>query len=135
MEKDVAIVGVGQSPFTRRCGLSIGELCFSAYLEAMKGTRLKNDEIGASVVCSATEYDKQRSPAGVISDYLNLRGKPTFCVESLCSSSSASLSLCSTDCLCVELDSFVRSSFEREASFSFTSSKERSKEPRPIRNV
>ncbi len=91
MEKDVAIVGVGQSPFTRRCGLSIGELCFSAYLEAMKGIRLKNDEIGASVVCAATEYDKQRSPAGVVSDYLNLRGKPTFCVESLCSSSSSGL--------------------------------------------
>ncbi len=91
MEKDVAIVGVGQSPFTRRCGLSIGELCFSAYVEAMKGIRLNNDEIGASVICSATEYDKQRSPAGVISDYLNLRGKPTFCVESLCSSSSSGL--------------------------------------------
>ncbi len=91
MEKDVAIVGVGQSPFMRRCGVSIGELCFWAYQEAMEGIRLKNEEIDASVVCSATEYDKQRSPAGVVSDYLNLRGKPTFCVESLCSSSSSGL--------------------------------------------
>lgn len=91
MEKDVAIVGAGQSPFTRRCGLSIGEICFFAYHEALDGIRLKNEEIGASVICSATEYDKQRSPASVVSDYLGLRGRPTFCVESLCSSSSSGL--------------------------------------------
>jgi acetyl-CoA C-acetyltransferase len=91
MEKDVAIVGTGQSPFMRRCGLSIGELCFLAYQEAMKGINLKNEQINASVICSATEYDKQRSPAGVVSDYLNLMKKPTFCVESLCSSSSSGL--------------------------------------------
>ena len=91
MEKDVAIVGAGQSPFTRRCGLSIGEISFLAYQEALDGIRLKNEDIGASVVCSATEYDKQRSPAGVVSDYLSLRGRPTFCVESLCSSSSSGL--------------------------------------------
>jgi acetyl-CoA C-acetyltransferase len=91
MEKDVAIVVVGQSPFTRRCGVSIGELCFFAYLEALGSIRLKNEDIDASVVCSATEYDKQRNPAGVVCDYLNLRGRPTFCVESLCSSSSSGL--------------------------------------------
>jgi acetyl-CoA C-acetyltransferase len=91
MEKDVAIVGVGQSPFKRRCSVSIGELCFSAYLDALGSIRLGNEDIDASVVCSATEYDKQRSPAGVVSDYLNLRGRPTFCVESLCSSSSSGL--------------------------------------------
>ncbi len=91
MEKDVAIVGAGQSPFMRRCGVSIGELCFWAFQEAIEGIHLKNEEIGASVVCSATEYDKQRSPAGVVSEYLNLKGKPTFCVESLCSSSSSGL--------------------------------------------
>ena len=91
MERDVAIVGVGQSPFTRKCGVSIGELCFMAYREALDGIRLQNRNIDASIVCSATEYDKQRSPAGVVSDYLNLRGKPTFCVESLCSSSSSGL--------------------------------------------
>jgi acetyl-CoA C-acetyltransferase len=91
MEKDVAIVAAGQSPFTRRCGVSIGELCFMAYQEALEGLRLENRDIDASIICSATEYDKQRSPAGVVSDYLNLRGRPTFCVESLCSSSSSGL--------------------------------------------
>ena len=91
MEKDVAIVGVGQSPFTRKCGVSIGELCFLAYHEVFDSIHLKNEDIDASVICSATEYDKQRSPAGVVSDYLGLKGKPTFCVESLCSSSSSGL--------------------------------------------
>jgi acetyl-CoA C-acetyltransferase len=91
MEKDVAIVGIGQSPFTRKCGVSIGELCFMAYHEALGSIRLENRGIDASIICSATEYDKQRSPAGVVSDYLNLRGRPTFCVESLCSSSSSGL--------------------------------------------
>lgn len=91
MEKDVAIVGVGQSNFMRKCSVSIAELCFIAYQEAINGIQLKNENVGASVICSATEYDKQRSPAGVISDYLNLKGKPTFCVESLCSSSSSGL--------------------------------------------
>ena len=91
MEKDVAIVGTGQSPFMRRCGVSIGELCFLAHKEALEGIHLKNEQIEASVICSATEYDKQRSPAGVVSDYLDLRGKPTFCVESLCSSNSSGL--------------------------------------------
>jgi len=41
--------------------------------------------------CSATEYDKQRSPAGVITEYLNLKERPTFFVESLCASSSSGL--------------------------------------------
>lgn len=89
MEKDIAIVGVGQTPFWRRSGLSIGEMCFLAFQEAMSEVNLQIQQIDASIICSATEYDKQRSPAGVIAEYLNLKGRPTFCVESLCSSSSS----------------------------------------------
>lgn len=91
MEKEVAVVGAGQTPFMRRSGLSIGELCFMSYKEAMDGINLNGDEIGASIICSATEYDKQRSPAGVVSEYLQLTPKPSFCIESLCSSSSSGL--------------------------------------------
>jgi acetyl-CoA C-acetyltransferase len=43
------------------------------------------------VVCSAPEYDKQRSPAGVFAEYLGLTPQPTFYLESLCSSSSTGL--------------------------------------------
>ena len=91
MEREVAIVGAGQTPFARRCGISISEMCFGAFCNAMEGLNLKTEDIDASVVCSATEYDKQRSPAAVICEYLGFAGKPTFCVESLCSSGSSGL--------------------------------------------
>ena len=42
--EDVAIVGVGQSVFSRKCGISIRELCFEAFKEAMDG--LDNAIIG-----------------------------------------------------------------------------------------
>ena len=91
MEKDVAIIGVGQTPFVRNCAVAIRELCLEAFKEAIEGTRLIPKDIGASIVCSAPEYDKQRSPAGVIAEYLNLIPKPTFYVESVCSSSSTGI--------------------------------------------
>ena len=83
-----AIVGVGQTPFNRNCGISIRELCFEAFRDALEDINLTPKEIGASIICSAPEYDKQRSPAGLISEYLGLTPKPTFYVESICSSSS-----------------------------------------------
>jgi len=91
MEKDVAIVGVGQSTFVRSCGMTTRELCYEAFAEAMGGINLKPSEIDASIVCSAPEYDKQRSPAGVVAEYLGLIPQPTFYVESVCSSSSTGL--------------------------------------------
>jgi acetyl-CoA C-acetyltransferase len=89
--QDVAIVGVGQTVFTRKCGVSIAELCFEAYTEAMEGLDIANSDIDASIICSAPEYDKQRTPAGLISEYLRLTPKPSFYVETVCSSSSTGL--------------------------------------------
>jgi acetyl-CoA C-acetyltransferase len=59
VEREVAIVGAGQTPFLRRCDISISEMCFGAFCNAMEGLNLKTEDIDASVVCSATEYDKQ----------------------------------------------------------------------------
>jgi len=84
----VAIVGVGQTPFRRNCGINIRELCFEAFRDSLEDINLSPKEIEASIVCSAPEYDKQRSPAGLISEYLGLAPKPTFYAESICSSSS-----------------------------------------------
>jgi acetyl-CoA C-acetyltransferase len=89
--EDVAIVGVGQSNFVRRSGVSIRELCFDAYKEAMEGLDITNKDIDASITCSAPEYDKQRTPSGLISEYLGLTPKPAFYVESVCSSSTTGL--------------------------------------------
>jgi len=89
--EDVAIIGVGQSVFSRDCGVSVRELCFQAYAESMKGLDITNSDIDGSIICSAPEYDKQRSPAGLISEYLGLTPKPSFYVETVCSSSSTGL--------------------------------------------
>ena len=91
MPKDVAIIGVGQSAFVRGYEGSIRELAFEAYREAMQDAGISNSDIGASVICSAPEYDKQRSPGGLIAEYLGLNPQPTFTVETVCSSSTTGL--------------------------------------------
>jgi acetyl-CoA C-acetyltransferase len=89
----VAIIGVGQSSFVRSYPGSIRELAFEGFKEAMQDAHLSTKDIDASVICSAPEYDKQRSPAGVFAEYLGLNPQPTFYVETLCSSSSTGLKL------------------------------------------
>jgi acetyl-CoA C-acetyltransferase len=84
----IAVVGVGQTPFSRNCKVSIRELCFEAFKESLEDLNLSPKEIEASIICSAPEYDRQRSPAGLIAEYLGLNPQPTFLAESICSSSS-----------------------------------------------
>jgi acetyl-CoA C-acetyltransferase len=89
----VGIIGVGQSAFVRGYPGSIRELAFEAFKETMADAKISVKDIDATVVCSAPEYDKQRSPAGVLAEYLGLTPQPTFYVETLCSSSSTGLKL------------------------------------------
>jgi acetyl-CoA C-acetyltransferase len=89
--QDVAIIGAGQTVFSRKCGISVRELCFDAFKEAMEGLDITTDDIDASMTCSAPEYDKQRTPSGLISEYLELTPKPAFYVETVCSSSTTGL--------------------------------------------
>jgi len=89
----VGIIGVGQSAFVRGYPGSIRELAFEGFSEAMQDAQIATTDIDASVVCSAPEYDKQRSPAGVLAEYLGLTPQPTFYVETLCSASSTGLKL------------------------------------------
>ena len=79
----VAVIGVGQSTFVRSYPGSIRELAFEAYRDAMQDVGIKANQIDASVVCSAPEYDKQRTPAGLMAEYLGLNPQPTFYVESV----------------------------------------------------
>jgi acetyl-CoA C-acetyltransferase len=88
MSKKVAIVGVGQSAFVRGYPGSIRELAFEGFREAMQDAQLEAKDIDASIIASAPEYDKQRSPAGVIAEYLGLIPQPTCYIETVCSSSS-----------------------------------------------
>ncbi|MFQ5712394.1 MAG: beta-ketoacyl synthase N-terminal-like domain-containing protein, partial [Candidatus Geothermarchaeales archaeon] len=89
--KDVAIIGVGQSVFVRGYEGSIRELAFEAFKEAMEDAQVTAKEIDASIICSAPEYDKQRTPSALLAEYLGLNPQPTFYVESVCSSSSVGL--------------------------------------------
>lgn len=89
----VGIIGVGQSAFVRGFPGSIRELAFEGFKECMKDAQVSVKDIDATVVCSAPEYDKQRSPAGVFAEYLGLTPQPTFYVETLCSSSTTGLKL------------------------------------------
>ncbi len=87
----VGIIGVGQSKFVRGYPGSIRELAFEGFKEALEDAGIGTKDIDASIIASAPEYDKQRSPAGVIAEYLGLIPQPTFYIESICSSSSAAL--------------------------------------------
>ncbi len=87
----VGVISVGQSAFVRAYPGSIRELAFEAFKDALKGSGIKTEQIDASVICSAPEYDKQRTPAGLVAEYLGLNPQPTFYVESVCSSSSSGL--------------------------------------------
>jgi acetyl-CoA C-acetyltransferase len=93
MMKKVGIIGVGQSAFVRGYPGSIRELAFEGFKGAMEDAQIKTGDIDASIICSAPEYDKQRSPAGVFAEYLGLIPQPTFYLESLCSSSSTGLKI------------------------------------------
>ncbi|HUU51951.1 MAG TPA: acetyl-CoA acetyltransferase [Candidatus Heimdallarchaeota archaeon] len=87
----VGIIGVGQSRFVRGYPGSIRELAFEGFKEAMLDAQIAVADIDASIICSAPEYDKQRSPSGVFAEYLGLIPQPTFYLESLCSSTSMGL--------------------------------------------
>jgi acetyl-CoA C-acetyltransferase len=89
----VAIIGVGQTAFVRGYPGSIRELAFEGFKDCMLDAQLSVKDIDASIVCSAPEYDKQRSPSGVFAEYLGLTPQPTFYVESLCSSSTTGVKL------------------------------------------
>ncbi|MFC1968090.1 thiolase domain-containing protein [Chloroflexota bacterium] len=87
---DIAIVGVGQSSFSRKCGISIKELCFEAFQEALEGIDVTNTDIDTSIICSSL-YDPQRSAENPIAEYLGLNPSPTFLIENACCASSTGL--------------------------------------------
>ena len=87
----VGVIGVGQTTFVRGYPGSIRELAFDGFKEALRDADISAKDIDASIICSAPEYDKQRSPAGVLAEYLGLTPQPTCYLETLCSSSSMGL--------------------------------------------
>src|SRR3989454_9174123 len=87
----IGIIGVGHTKFGKRSDASLRELAFEAYSSALDDADMDSSKIDGSVVCSATHYDKQRSPAGVVAEYLGLNPQPTFNIEAACASSAVGL--------------------------------------------
>ena len=87
----VGIVGIGHTRFGRRADANVQELACDAFREALADAGLERDAIEATVVGSVPEYHRQRSLAGVISDYLGLAPRPTWLTESACASGSAAI--------------------------------------------
>ena len=121
----VAVIGVGQSAFVRSYPGSIRELAFEAFRDAMKDAGIKSQQIDASVICSAPEYDKQRTPAGLMAEYLGLNPQPTFYVESVCSSSSSGLRTAYALVACGLHDVVMVLGFQKMSEISSAESQER----------
>jgi acetyl-CoA C-acetyltransferase len=123
--KKVGIIGVGQSNFVRGYPGSIRELAFEGFKEAMGNAKIQTKDIDASIIASAPEYDKQRSPAGVIAEYLGLIPQPTFYVESVCSSSSTALKVAYSMIMAGLHDVVAVVGFQKMSEISSSESQER----------
>lgn len=123
--KKVGIIGVGQSNFVRGYPGSIRELAFEGFKGAMEDAKIQTKDIDASIIASAPEYDKQRSPAGVIAEYCGLIPQPTFYVESVCSSSSTALKVAYSMVIAGLHDVVVVVGFQKMSEISSSESQER----------
>jgi acetyl-CoA C-acetyltransferase len=87
----VAIVSVGHSKFGKRDDVSVQELAFESFKEAIENSNVEKKDIDASIIGSSPEYHKQRSLPGVITEYLGLNPKLTYLTEAACASSTAGI--------------------------------------------
>ena len=83
----VGIVGVGQTKFGKLSDSSSRELVADAFKEALSDAGIARNDISTIIVCSGSHYDKQRSPSGIMTEYVGLNPKPTFHIEAACASS------------------------------------------------
>lgn len=80
-------MGVGQTQFGKLSDSSSRELVADAFREALSDAGLTRKDISTLIVCSGSNYDKQRSPAGIMAEYVGLNPTPTLHVEAACASS------------------------------------------------
>jgi len=87
----VGIVGIGHGRFGRRDDVTVQELAFEPFKEALEDAEIQKREIDATVIGSSPEYHKQRSISGVIAEYLGMNPQPTWLTEAACASGSAAI--------------------------------------------
>jgi acetyl-CoA C-acetyltransferase len=71
----IGIVGIGHGKFGRRSDASVQELAFEAFAEALFDAKIERKDVDATVIGAVPEYHKQRSLAGVIQEYLDMRSR------------------------------------------------------------
>jgi acetyl-CoA C-acetyltransferase len=87
----VGIVGIGHGKFGRRDDVTVQELAFEPFKEALEDCDLEKKDIDATVIGSSPEYHKQRSISGVIAEYLGMNPQPTWLTEAACAAGSAAM--------------------------------------------
>ena len=87
----VGIVGIGHSKFGRRDDVTVSELAFEPFVEAVNDAGIDRKDIGATIIGASPVYMTQRSIAGPVTEYLGLNPQPVWLTEAACSSSAAAL--------------------------------------------
>ncbi|MFW9856454.1 MAG: thiolase domain-containing protein [Candidatus Thorarchaeota archaeon] len=87
----VGIIGIGNSRFGRRDDVSVQELAFEPFAEALLDANITQKDIDATIIGASPVYMTQRSIAGPITEYLGLNPQPVWLTEAACSSSAAAL--------------------------------------------
>ncbi len=87
----VGIVGIGHGRFGRRDDVTVQELAFEPFKEALEDSKLGTKDVDATVIGSSPEYHKQRSISGVIAEYIGMNPQPTYLTEAACASGSAAM--------------------------------------------
>lgn len=87
----VGVVGIGHGKFGRRNDVTVQELAYEPFKEAMEDAGITQKDIDATIIGSSPEYHKQRSLPGVVTEYIGMNPKPAFLTEAACASGSAAL--------------------------------------------
>jgi acetyl-CoA C-acetyltransferase len=87
----VGIIGIGHSKFGRRDDVTVQELAFEPFVEALNDAGIDRKDIGATIIGASPVYMTQRSIAGPVTEYLGLNPQPVWLTEAACSSSAAAI--------------------------------------------
>ncbi|MHA2203900.1 MAG: thiolase domain-containing protein [Candidatus Hodarchaeales archaeon] len=87
----VGIIGIGHSRFGRRDDVTVQELAFEPFVEALNDAKIQQQDIDATIIGASPVYMTQRSIAGPITEYLGLNPQPVWLTEAACSSSAVAL--------------------------------------------
>jgi len=88
----VGIVGVGHSKFGNRNDVTVQELAFEPFKQALDDAHsLRRQDIDALIIGSVPEYHMQRSIPGVVAEYVGMNPQSTWLTEAACASGSAAI--------------------------------------------